>query len=149
VVDRLIPKITNPRTHSREQVANIAASIREFGWTNPILAGADDDIVAGHARLLAPRKLDTQEVPVIVPRPWSIVAGRSRKNRSRGAGSVASKAAVFSASSSLAARWRSSESRPVRITLAPSALALRAVSSPIPAQPPIATTVCPRSSRSR
>jgi len=36
VVDRLIPKITNPRTHSRKQVANIAASIREFGWTNPI-----------------------------------------------------------------------------------------------------------------
>jgi len=36
VVDRLIPMITNPRTHSRERVANIAASIREFGWTNPI-----------------------------------------------------------------------------------------------------------------
>jgi hypothetical protein len=36
VVDQLIPKIANPRTHSREQVANIAASIREFGWTNPI-----------------------------------------------------------------------------------------------------------------
>jgi ParB-like chromosome segregation protein Spo0J len=36
VVDQLIPKIANPRTHSREQVANIAASIREFRWTNPI-----------------------------------------------------------------------------------------------------------------
>jgi pimeloyl-ACP methyl ester carboxylesterase len=39
--DRLIPRATNPRTHSREQVANIAASIREWGWTNPILVGAD------------------------------------------------------------------------------------------------------------
>src|SRR5271168_3896573 len=65
-IDRLIPKANNPRTHSREQVANIAASIREFGWTNPILVGADDDIIAGHARLLAARKLDMQEVPVIV-----------------------------------------------------------------------------------
>src|ERR1700686_699388 len=65
-IDRLIPKANNPRTHTREQVANIAASIREFGWTNPILVGADDDIIAGHARLLAARKLGMEEVPVIV-----------------------------------------------------------------------------------
>src|SRR5579862_6442356 len=64
--ERLIPRANNPRTHSREQVARIAASIREFGWTNPILVGADDDIIAGHARLLAARKLGMQEVPVIV-----------------------------------------------------------------------------------
>ena len=70
-IDRLIPKVNNPRTHSREQVANIAASIREWGWTNPILVGADDDIIAGHARLLAARKLDMQEVPVIVLRHLS------------------------------------------------------------------------------
>lgn len=65
-VERLIPRANNPRTHSREQVSNIAASIREWGWTNPILVGADDDIIAGHARLLAARKLGMTEVPVIV-----------------------------------------------------------------------------------
>jgi DNA modification methylase len=65
-IDRLIPNVNNPRTHSREQIANIAASIREFGWTNPVLVGAEDDIVAGHARLLAARQLNLQEVPVIV-----------------------------------------------------------------------------------
>ena len=65
-IERLIPRANNPRTHSREQVANIAASIREWGWTNPILVGADDDIIAGHARLLAARKLGMTEVPVIV-----------------------------------------------------------------------------------
>src|SRR5277367_4029768 len=65
-IGRLIPKVNNPRTHSREQIAMIAASIREFGWTNPVLVGADDDIIAGHARLLAARQLNLQEVPVIV-----------------------------------------------------------------------------------
>jgi ParB-like chromosome segregation protein Spo0J len=44
----------------------LAASIREWGWTNPILVGADDDIIAGHARLMAARKLGMKEVPVIV-----------------------------------------------------------------------------------
>ena len=47
-------------------MAQIAASIREWGWTNPILVGADDDIIAGHARLMAARKLGLTEVPVIV-----------------------------------------------------------------------------------
>ena len=65
-VDRLIPFARNARTHSDEQVAQIAASIAEFGWTNPILAGADGIIIAGHARLLAARKLRMTEVPVIV-----------------------------------------------------------------------------------
>jgi DNA modification methylase len=65
-IERLIPRANNPRTHSREQVARIAASIREFGFTNPILVGADDDIIAGHARLLAAEKLGLKEVPVIV-----------------------------------------------------------------------------------
>lgn len=51
---------------SREQVASIAASMREWGWTNPILVGADDDIIAGHARLLAARKLGMEHVPVIL-----------------------------------------------------------------------------------
>ena len=70
-IERLIPRANNPRTHNREQVANIAASIREWGWTNPILVGADDDIIAGHVRLLAARKLGMEEVPVIVLRHLS------------------------------------------------------------------------------
>ena len=65
-VEKLIPYARNARTHSAEQVAQIAASIAEFGWTNPILAGADGIVIAGHARLLAARKLGMTEVPVIV-----------------------------------------------------------------------------------
>lgn len=65
-VERLIPFARNARTHSDEQVMQIAASIAEFGWTNPILAGSDCVIIAGHARLLAARRLGLTEVPVIV-----------------------------------------------------------------------------------
>ena len=65
-VDTLIPYAMNSRTHSEEQVAQIAASIKEFGWTSPILIGADSVIIAGHARLRAARKLGMTEVPVIV-----------------------------------------------------------------------------------
>lgn len=65
-VGNLIPYARNARTHSEEQVAQIAASIAEFGWTNPILTGADGIVIAGHARLLAARKLGMNEVPVIV-----------------------------------------------------------------------------------
>ena len=65
-VEKLIPFVRNARTHSDEQVAQIAASIAEFGWTSPILAGSDGIIIAGHARLLAARKLGMTEVPVIV-----------------------------------------------------------------------------------
>src|ERR1035441_2568435 len=64
-ISRLIPRITNPRTHTPEQVAQIAASMREWGWTNPILVGAENDVLAGHARLLAARQLGMTEVPVI------------------------------------------------------------------------------------
>lgn len=62
----LIPYASNSRTHSDAQVAQIAASIREFGWTSPILVSGDDTIIAGHGRLLAARKLAMVEVPVIV-----------------------------------------------------------------------------------
>ena len=65
-IDRLLPYIRNARTHSDEQIAQVAASIREFGWTNPILVGGDGVIIAGHARLLAARKLRMGEVPVII-----------------------------------------------------------------------------------
>jgi DNA modification methylase len=65
-IERLIPFARNPRTHTEEQVAQIAASIVEFGWTYPVLVGADGVIIAGHARLQAARKLGMSEVPVIV-----------------------------------------------------------------------------------
>ncbi len=61
----LIPYARNSRTHSDEQVAQIAASIREFGFTNPVLIGADNDIIAGHGRLMAARKLGLEVVPCI------------------------------------------------------------------------------------
>lgn len=61
----LIPYARNSRTHSDQQVAQIAASIKEFGWTNPILVDADGGIIAGHGRLLAARQLGMSQVPVI------------------------------------------------------------------------------------
>ena len=64
-VESLIPYINNSRTHSDEQVAQIASSIKEFGWTNPILVDGDNSIIAGHGRLLAARKLGYKEVPTI------------------------------------------------------------------------------------
>jgi ParB-like chromosome segregation protein Spo0J len=64
-VDQLIPYIRNSRTHTDQQIAQVAASIREFDWTNPILIRPDRVIIAGHARLLAARKLGLTEVPVI------------------------------------------------------------------------------------
>jgi len=62
----LIPYAANSRTHSDAQVAQIAASIREFGWTNPILIDGENTIIAGHGRLLAARKLGMDEVPAII-----------------------------------------------------------------------------------
>ena len=64
-VDQLIPNVRNSRTHTDEQIAQVAASIDEFGWTNPILIRPDYVVIAGHARLLAARKLGLTEVPVI------------------------------------------------------------------------------------
>src|SRR5215510_12564751 len=66
LLDKLIPYARNPRTHSDAQVAQIAASIAEFGFNNPILVDTKAGIIAGHGRLLAARKLQLQEVPVIV-----------------------------------------------------------------------------------
>ena len=63
---RLVPYARNARTHSEEQVAQIAASIVDFGFTNPILAGSDGVIVAGHGRLAAAQKLGLDTVPVVV-----------------------------------------------------------------------------------
>jgi len=64
-IDGLIPYARNSRTHSPEQVAQIAASIREFGFTNPILIDADGGIIAGHGRVLAARQLGLATVPCL------------------------------------------------------------------------------------
>jgi DNA modification methylase len=65
-LERLIPYENNPRTHSAAQVAQIAASIREFGFTNPVLVDSQSGILAGHGRVLAARRLQLEHVPVIV-----------------------------------------------------------------------------------
>jgi len=64
-VDKLIPYARNARTHSDEQVAQIAASIREFGFNNPILIADDNTIIAGHGRVMAARKLGLTDAPCI------------------------------------------------------------------------------------
>src|SRR5712691_940957 len=66
LIDKLIPYARNPRTHSEAQIAQIAASIAEFGFNSPILVDSKAGIIAGHGRLLAARKLQLTEVPVIV-----------------------------------------------------------------------------------
>ena len=64
-LDRLIPYARNSRTHSDEQVAQVAASIREFGFTNPVLIDGEGGIIAGHGRVMAARKLGMDKVPCI------------------------------------------------------------------------------------
>lgn len=70
-VEALIPYARNSRTHSDEQVAQIAASIKEWGFTTPVLVDEDGGIIAGHGRTLAARKLGMTEVPVLVARGWT------------------------------------------------------------------------------
>jgi DNA modification methylase len=64
-IDTLVPYARNARTHSDAQVAQIAGSIREFGWTNPVLIDEEGGLIAGHGRVLAARKLGMAEVPAI------------------------------------------------------------------------------------
>jgi ParB-like chromosome segregation protein Spo0J len=64
-IEKLIPYAKNARTHSDEQVAQIAASIKEFGWTNPVLLDGENGIIAGHGRVMAASKLGETEVPTI------------------------------------------------------------------------------------
>lgn len=64
-VDDLIPYAMNSRTHSEAQVTQIAASIKEFGFTNPVLTDGDNGIIAGHGRVMAAKKLNMTQVPVI------------------------------------------------------------------------------------
>lgn len=75
-LDRLIPYARNARTHSPAQVAEIAGSIRAFGFSNPILVGEGADIIAGHGRLAAARRLGLTEAPVIVLRGLTEVQRR-------------------------------------------------------------------------
>src|ERR1019366_5933272 len=75
--DRLIPSHVNPRTHSPEQVAQIAASIREFGFVNPILIAPDGGLIAGEGRLRAARTQGMREVPVIMLEHLSEVQRRA------------------------------------------------------------------------
>ena len=64
-IDDLIPYVNNSRTHSDEQVTQIAASIKEFNFTNPILIDEQGGIIAGHGRLMAAKKLKIEQVPTI------------------------------------------------------------------------------------
>jgi len=64
-LEQLIPYVNNSRTHSDEQVAQIAASIKEFGFNNPVLVDKDNGIIAGHGRVQAARRLGLTEVPCV------------------------------------------------------------------------------------
>ncbi len=70
-IDELVPYARNSRTHSEEQVAQIAASMREWGWTTPVLIDEEGTIIAGHGRIMAARVLGLSEVPTMVARGWS------------------------------------------------------------------------------
>lgn len=63
--EELIPYVNNARTHSEEQVVQIASSIKEFGFNNPILVDGENGVIAGHGRLMAAKKLGLDEVPTI------------------------------------------------------------------------------------
>jgi hypothetical protein len=70
-ITRLTPYARNSRTHSDEQIGQIAASIKEWGWTTPVLVDEDGSIIAGHGRTLAAQRLKMTEVPVMVAKGWS------------------------------------------------------------------------------
>ena len=70
-IEALIPYVNNARTHSDAQVAQIAASMKEWGWTNPILVDETGLIIAGHGRVMAARKLGLTEAPVMVAKGWT------------------------------------------------------------------------------
>lgn len=70
-IEKLTPYARNSRTHSDTQVAQIAASIREWGWTMPVLIDEDGGIIAGHGRVLAARQLGMSDVPVVIATGWS------------------------------------------------------------------------------
>ncbi len=70
-VAQLLPYAHNARTHAPEQVHKIAASIREWGWTNPVLIDERNVIIAGHGRVMAAKLIGLEEIPVLVARGWT------------------------------------------------------------------------------
>lgn len=70
-IERLVPYARNARTHTDQQVDQVAASMREWGWTNPVLCDEDGMIIAGHCRVMAAHKLGVRDVPVMVARGWT------------------------------------------------------------------------------
>lgn len=70
-IGALKPYKHNARTHSKDQVAQLAKSIQEWGWTQPVLVDEADGVIAGHGRLQAAKSLGVSEVPVIVAKGWS------------------------------------------------------------------------------
>lgn len=70
-IDKLIPYARNARTHSDEQVAQIAASINEWGWTTPVLVDEAGEIIAGHGRVMAARKLGIEQIPTMTATGWT------------------------------------------------------------------------------
>jgi len=70
-IDDIVPYDSNPREHAPEQIEQVANSIKEFGWTMPILIDENNEIIAGHGRLLAGKSLGIKEVPCIVAKGWS------------------------------------------------------------------------------
>src|SRR4051794_2472244 len=65
-IRKLVPYDKNPRLHSEDQVRQIASSIQEFGFVNPIIVDKDLNVIAGHGRLMAANLLGMEEVPVLV-----------------------------------------------------------------------------------
>jgi hypothetical protein len=70
-IAQLLPYARNARTHTDAQVAQIAAAMREWGWTMPVLAAEDGSIIAGHGRVMAARLLDLDLIPTMTARGWS------------------------------------------------------------------------------
>ena len=70
-INKLVPYARNARTHSDEQISQLAARIKEWGWTNPVLVDEQGSIIAGHGRTLAAQRLQMTEVPVMVAKGWS------------------------------------------------------------------------------
>ena len=70
-IEKLTPQANNARTHTNEQIAQIAGSMKEWGWTNPILIDEGGSIIAGHGRVMAARLLDIDSIPAIVAKGWT------------------------------------------------------------------------------
>ncbi|HWV44102.1 ParB/Srx family N-terminal domain-containing protein [Pseudorhodoplanes sp.] len=76
-VDSLVPYARNARTHSESQVAQIAASIKEYGFTVPVLIDPKGNVIAGHGRIMAAKALGLAEIPVMVAKGWSAAKRRA------------------------------------------------------------------------